>query len=350
MIIVQVEKLVYGGAGLCESEGKKIFVDFSAPGDTLDINITKDHGQFSEAEIVKIVEPSRLRVEPKCPVFGRCGGCQWQHLSYQSQLSWKQKILKETIERVGGALEPEVLPTLPSPKEWYYRNRIQLHSDGKGHAGFYKPRSNEIVEFQKCYIADERINEMLCSQRKEIGCRQKGMSLRLFEGPHFSQVNVEQNENVKKVIKSILNEVPHEIIVELYAGSGNFTFSMAEYASRVIASEIDGRAIRFAKDWVEQSKIKNVEFHCIPSEKISKVFNSKCDVVFLNPPRKGAAESIEPIIGLDPKTVIYMSCNPATLSRDLKRLIAKGWRLKKCLPIDMFPQTFHIEAIAVLSK
>jgi len=331
-------------------DGKKVFVEFAAPGDTLEIEIVRDHGSFAEARIMRVIEPAPCRVMPACPVFGRCGGCQWQHLSYATQLEWKSRILAETLARIGGIPESHVLPALPSPTQWNYRNRIQLHVDSKGRVGFYRPKSKEVVEFERCYIADEHLNEMLAAHRAEFATRDRGVSLKVSDGPHFSQVNTAQNEAVQKILIEWVSEVPHARVVELYAGSGNFTFPMAQVATQIFATEIDGRAIAAAKERATREGVTNIEFICAPAERILKKFKGPCDLVFLDPPRKGAAEAIEAITALGPKAIIYMSCDPATMARDVRTLATSGWSLVKSLPIDMFPQTFHIESLNLLVR
>lgn len=384
MVQLKIEKLTHGGNGLGEVDGKKVFVPFSAPGDVLEIEIVKDHGSYAEGCLLEIIELAPCRVEPPCPVFGECGSCQWQHISYATQLEWKQKILKETLERIGKVENPNVLPTLPSPKEWNYRNRMMLHVDSKGRIGFYKPKSKEVVEFERCYIAEEELNNQLNARRDEIAKRDRGISLRMkhpggdtsscdvsppgCEMVHFAQVNNAQNEQVKEVITEWIGKVPHETVIELYAGSGNFTFPIATVADKVITLEIDGRAVKWAREHAENEGIKNITFHRLPSDRLREVFHPPTlklrrgsappkaslhkghpDVVFLDPPRRGAAETIDAIIDLKPSIIIYMSCDPATMARDIRKLMESGWKFQKSLPVDMFPQTFHIESLTLLS-
>lgn len=351
MARISITKLTFGGSGLGEIEGKKVFVPFSAPGDVLEVAVTRDKGSFAEAEIIEVIEPAACRVEPQCPVFGECGGCQWQHLAYETQLEWKRIILAETLERIGGFGNPQVAPAIPSPKQWNYRNRIQLHVDKRGHVGFYRPGSHDVVAFERCFIADDDLNRQLGEHRQEFAKRDRGVALRTHDGPHFSQINAEQNENVKSMLLNWLEAVPHETIVELYAGSGNFTFPISTIASTLVALEIDGRAVSFARRRAASEGIEHIAFHCLPSEQLGKVnCEGSCDALFLNPPRKGASEALGAIMERKPATIIYMSCSPPTLARDLKVLAQNGWKLVKCQPIDMFPQTFHIEALAMLKR
>ena len=345
---LKIEKLVYGGAGVGEIDGKIIFVPFSAPGDILDIEIVSDHANYAEGAIAKILEPSGCRTEPPCPVFGKCGGCQWQHISYDGQLEWKRKILVETLQRIG-KVDFDVSPTLASPKQWNYRNRIQLHVDSKGRAGFYRPKSKEVVEFDRCLIADEKINAQLNSMRDSLKFRTKGISLRLEEGPSFLQINSEQNERLKSTVLNWLQEIPHDSVLELYAGGGNFTFAIAKIAKKVAASDVDIKAVRHAKGIMEKEKIENVEFFCEPADKTAKRFDRACDAVLIDPPRKGCADSLDAIAGLAPKSIIYISCDPPTLARDIKNFYGHGYKLSKSIPVDMFPQTYHIESVNLLT-
>lgn len=351
MIRVTIDKLAYGGAGLAAIDGKRLFVPFAAPGDLADVEIVADHGSYAEAGIIRIVKSSPCRVESRCPVFGQCGGCQWQHISYEAQLAWKKIILVETIERIGKIRSPHVLSALPSPLQWNYRNRVQLHVDSKGRVGFYRPKSKEVVEFERCLIADESLNEMLTVHREEYRRRDRGIGLKLREGPHFSQVNSAQNEQVKGILTEWLQEIPHATIVELYAGSGNFTFPMACVAKKVVALEIDGNAVEHARRHAGDCGISNVTFHRMPAHRARQVFHrGSPDIVFMDPPRKGAAEAIDAIAELAPKAILYMSCDPATMARDVLQLVEHGWHLEKSLPIDMFPQTFHIESLTMFIK
>jgi tRNA/tmRNA/rRNA uracil-C5-methylase (TrmA/RlmC/RlmD family) len=345
-----IDKLIHGGNGLGTLEGKRIFVPFAAPGDRLDVEVVKDHGTFAEARILSVIEPAPCRVIPRCPVFGRCGGCQWQHLSYEAQLSWKREILRETLAHLGGVADPDVLPAIPSPKPWNYRNRIQLHVDSQGHAGFYRPKSHEVVEFEACAVADEQINVELSARREEIGRRDRGIALRVDGSEGFGQVNSEQNEQLKKLLCAWLAEIPHEMVLELHAGSGNFTFALARVARSIIASDIDGRAVRAAMQHLEIDRLTNVQFLCMPDDRAVRRHANGCDCVVIDPPRKGAAEAVSAIVEAKPHAILSISCDPATLARDVRILCDNGYRLVRSQPIDMFPQTFHIESLTLLTR
>lgn len=358
-MILHIEKLIYGGAGLGVHDGKKCFVPFTAPGDVVNVNEKEDHKSFVECEIVSIETPSPCRVKAPCPVFGSCGGCQWQHILYASQLEWKKKILIESFRRIGGLENFEVPDTLPSPREWHYRNKIQLHVDSRGRVGFYRPRSKEVVEFPECMIADEAINLELNSRRDEISKRDRGIALRVENGASFEQINSAQNENLKAKVVEWMKEVPHDTILELYAGAGNFAFALAAIAERVVASDIDGRSIQLAKERQEAEKKWNIEFVCAPARpsfgggpgaRAARRLQTKCDAVLADPPRKGMEDSIDTVCELKPQTLFYISCDPVTLARDAMALANRGFKLIRSQPVDMFPQTYHIESLSMFVK
>lgn len=347
-----IEKLVYGGAGVGEVEGKKVFVCYSAPGDVLDVELVSQHTSYAEAKILKIIEPASCRVKAPCPVFGECGGCQWQHLSYEAQLDSKRSVLIETLQRIGkfekAFLDEIVFKTLPSPNEWHYRNRIQLHVDSRGKVGFYRSKSKEVVEFKECLIADERLNTSLNEMKESLRSRARGIAIRLDENNSFAQINTEQNENLKQIIVEWVSQIPHDTILELYAGSGNFTFALSKIAKRIVASDIDGRAIGYARERQKKESVYNIEFiRASAGDAINKM-SGNCDVVIIDPPRKGCLEVIDLIARLKPNAVLYISCDPSTLARDLASFRGHGYKLMRSMPIDMFPQTYHIESITLL--
>ena len=352
---VVVQKLISGGSGLASVNGKTVFIPYAAVGDELEIEIVKTYPDYLEAKIVKIITPSKDRALPLCPVFGLCGGCQWQHLSSETQLHWKREILLEAFERIAHMkrddIEAKIALTLPSPKQWHYRNRIQLHVDSKERLGFYRPRSKEVVEFEKCYIADERLNEQLQKEREYFRKRGKGVALRLDESEaSFLQINSEQNQVLRKTLIEWVNALPHRRVVELYAGEGNFSFEIAKKASEVIAVEVDKRAVDSAQKKAFQEKRAQLHFYAAEAAEVEQFVQGEVDLLVLDPPRKGAFEALEAIVKVAPSFMIYVSCNPSTLARDIAWLQKHGYMFQKSLPIDMFPQTHHIESMTLLKK
>ena len=347
---VRIEKLVFGGKGLANHEGRTVFVPLTAPGDLAKIEIVKENKDFDEGKLVELIEPAKIRVSPKCPVFGKCGGCQWQHLSYDAQLKWKKKIIIETWERIAKK-SVEVEDVIPSEKQWHYRNRIQLHVNVLGKIGFHASSSHKIVEFDKCLIADERLNKQLDEKRDIMKAWRKGLGLKIEDerdcDGSFAQVNTLQNENLKKIVRDFVKKSNSDFVLELYSGGGNLTFAIADTAKKIVASDIDKRAVAGANERVKAKEIENVEFEWGDAEKITQNHEGEIDLVLLDPPRIGAKDTIKWIAKANPKNIIYVSCDPATLARDSIKLFDAGYEIIKCQPLDMFPQTFHVENVAL---
>jgi 23S rRNA (uracil1939-C5)-methyltransferase len=366
--IITIDRLAFGGEGVGRSEGKVIFVPWTAPGDRVRVRVVSDHGRYERGEVVEILEPSPDRVEPPCPVFGRCGGCQWQHLKYETQLRMKEEIFKETLIRTGQIADPKIFPMVPAPDPWHYRSRIQLRVDGEGRIGFHAFKSHEVVPCDDCRIADPRLNAKLAEIRAsaerptgpfELSLNGNGM-LRTgvsSEEKVFSQVHPEQN---KRLIQAVLDfafgnaEIAFtrkKTVVELYAGSGNFTFPIADRAGMVFAIEENPKAVAQGIERTEANGFSNIEWIGGTAEwGLKKLYRRKTmvDMLVLDPPRRGAKEILDLIPVIRPRLVVYVSCDPVTLARDLNLLVRRHYRLEKVLPVDMFPQTYHIESVAQL--
>lgn len=358
MIPIHIDRLAYGGYGVGRVEGKVYFVPYGLPGDVLEVAVFRDQNRYAYASIEKIITPSPDRIQAPCSYFGNCGGCNWQHLPYEKQLFWKMAILKETLERIG-RINTEVLPIIPSPKQFNYRNRIQLHVNRAGEIGFYKTHGQEIVSIDQCLIAEDAINGALenMDPRK---IRQLGWDVEFIynhekdevhaEGGKgvFSQVNSEQNKALIKTVLQFLDG--SKKILELFAGSGNFSFPLAAQGATVTAieqspptkiqtlGEIPRGSVHFITGKVERVLKKML------TEK--KTF----DAVLMDPPRKGASLALKSVVTLGPQKIVYVSCFPPTLARDLKFFVDNGYRLEALQPVDMFPQTYHIESVAYLKK
>lgn len=366
-----IDALAFGGEGVGRSEGKVVFVPWAVPGDRVKVRILSDHGKYERAEVLEILEPSPDRVEPPCPVFGRCGGCQWQNMNYAAQLRWKQEILGETLRRVGRVNDLNLLPILPAPNPWNYRRRIQLKVDESGRIGFHGFKSHQVVDFEDCKIADPVLNRKLADLRNGIDAQRPvaGFELSLNgsanahvlpEEKHekvFSQVNAEQN---KKLIETVLQFsfgnaemafTKKKTIVELYAGSGNFSFPLAEKAGGIFCVEESREAVHRAEREAQNRSVTNMAWIAGSAEwGLKKIYRNKIapDVLVLDPPRRGAKEIIDLVCVIRPRVVVYVSCDPVTLARDLSLLLRRHYRLEEVQPIDMFPQTYHIESVSRL--
>lgn len=367
--VLTIERLAFGGDGVGRVEGKVVFVPWTAPGDKVRVRITEENSRFDRGEMVELLESSPSRTQPPCTVFGRCGGCQWQHLDYPTQLAAKEAVLRETLERIGGLRDLSILPIIPS-KPWAYRQRIQLRRNGHGDVGFLQKESDTVVEFQNCEIADPQLNEAILQIRREQRVTPPAFELILEKGdvvtqpledPErlFSQVNPEVNDRLIKVLLDLTFGRADPAfsrrwtVVELYSGSGNFTFPLSEWAGRVVAIEEVPAAVRKAETLARQQGIHHVEFIQGSAEwGLKKVLRSgvAVDSLVLDPPRRGAKEILDMICVMKPRQVIYVSCDPSTLARDLKFLVARHFQLETLQPLDMFPQTYHIESVTKLVR
>ncbi len=438
---IEITSLAYGGRGIGRLEdGKVVFVPFTAPGDVAEVELTKEKGGFSEARLLSLKKKSPMRREPLCPVFTKCGGCQWQHIKYEEQVKWKGEIFKETLRRIGGVnlnSNPEgaspsagVLMDAPlsAAEEFEYRSRAGFHiRDGKW--GFFETSSNKIVEIDECPLLRPEINATfkelkdiglsnffhtvdialdLSSQDEaktvasffsesrlgkrlktdlvraiskvkalkgfEINFRRRGArgqgqvlhtegdvsttykigSLTFTaETGVFTQVNPAQNENLVEKVLSYSELRERENLLDLFSGIGNLTLPLAKGAAHALGADIDGRAIKRAKENKKINDIVNADFtRCQAGggkgayEEVLKILaKEKPAVVILDPPRGGAPEATKAIVESAPLRVIYVSCNPATLARDSSVLIKGGYKLVKAGIIDLFPQTYHLEGV-----
>jgi len=353
MTQIQIEKMVYGGLGFGKVDGKAHFVPFAAPGDIVDVKILKEHKGYNEAEIKKLIEESDIRVEPKCKHYGKCGGCHMQHMNYAAQLLWKQIMLEEQLTRLCNIAHPNVLPTVPSPFAWVYRNRVQVHRNGKK-VGFCERESKKIVDVAFCPIADTEINDKLKHVRETWPIPEDRLELVSFETGGFSQINVHVNRELKQLVAEWIFEGEHLFILELYAGSGNLTFDLADKAEKIIAVESDERAVIHGRRHINRNRKDNVQF---VNKRVEAFVKDKemrkkdlFDVVLVDPPREGMGRDVvDYLCHSKPKRIIYVSCDPATLARDINGLLKAGYKLERSQPIDMFPQTYHIESVSLLS-
>lgn len=367
---VFIESLAFGGEGVGRDEGKVVFVPGTVPGDRVRIRELSDHGKYKRGELMEVLQPSPDRVSPPCAVFGQCGGCQWQNVAYEAQLRWKEAILKEALERVGRLDQPNVLPILQAGAPWHYRSRIQLKVDESGAVGFHAQKSHHVVTFDECKIADPRLNSKMREIKQQSSLTEGGLELSLngsdevyvrkeTEGERvFSQVNRPQNE---KLVATVLDFAfgkaesaftRKKSVIELYAGSGNLSFPLAERAGTIYCVEENAEAVRQAEELAVEREMPNLHWIAGLAEwglkKLCRRGISP-DLLVLDPPRRGAKEILDLVCVMKPRQIVYVSCDPVTLARDLNFLTRRYYRLEKVQPIDMFPQTYHIESVSLLS-
>lgn len=364
--------------------GKVVFVSYGIPGETVRVKVLKDEGDYLRAEIVEVLEPSIFRENPPCKYFGVCGGCSFQHIAYIYQTKLKEIVVMEQLKRLGGFENPEEFTnlTIKADQPYNYRNRADFSINRHRQLGFRARHSHRFIHIDYCFIMHEQINRFLAilqgknTKRKthnvtirygvntgqwliqpeidtsQIATGQKFYTERLLgkefiiSDASFFQVNTYQAENlVKTVLKYITEE--DKVVIDAYAGVGTFTVFLAERAEKVIAIEESKSAYKDAK--ININGLKNIEYICDKTENVLKNRKIEADAIVLDPPRVGCMkEVLEGIAEQRIKKIIYVSCEPSTLARDLKYLKERGYSLLEIQPIDMFPQTYHIETVALL--
>ncbi len=403
---VEIEKLTYGGAGIGSYNGKKVFVNGGLPGDVAEIEIITEKKNFCIAKIKKIISPSSHRIQPLCKIFETCGGCQWQDLDYKTQIKEKENILAETLIRIGKFREINLLPMDPSPSVYGYRTRLTLTTvKKKTHykPAFFKKGTKNKIAINFCPIATEQVNQgidnlkrylrllgskgnlihkvyiaagdknfgITLEMRKKQKMEKKGLSLFdlklcdnekqldfsmgemlfTFVPSVFIQANKDINLKMVNFLKQKIGKHKNgntKTILDLYCGIGNFSLPLAKLSSSVVGVDSNHLSIKHAKINAELNHINNSTFIHSPVETFLENNNTSYDIVILDPPRDGAKNIIKHLSKIRPKRIFYISCNPATLSRDLYQLVLSGYSLLSVKPFDMFPQTYHIECIAEL--
>lgn len=339
------------------------------PGETVDAVITEKKKDFARAEVLKVSEASAARVTAPCPYFGECGGCNWQHISVEDQLSIKKELLESNFTR---ALKtPIEFSVVSSPKSFHYRNRTQFHAD-LSRVGFFKKQSHELVDVQSCLISDERINQKLTEIRKQRlpqrfeifldsnGSTQMSATEYGGSGQGFGQVNTEVNLLLKKQIIDWVKEVAPRTIIEMYSGNGNLSFPLIELDSvetyqslESFPESVESARSTWEKKLAQNPKlsIKKVHFHLGAAEFRGPVVMRKgADLLLVDPPRAGLDKAVvDSILESNIKDIIYVSCDPSTLIRDV-RLLSHSYSIKHAMAFDMFPQTSHVESLLWLSK
>lgn len=382
-LVVEIERLLPGGVGLAHADELTLFVSLAAPGDLLRIKIDRVQGKVGFASIVEILKPSPVRVEPPCPYFGRCGGCDFQQLTYKAQLEAKVEIIRDCLHRIAKIEAPGAIRITPSPNEWRYRARANWQVDVTAKLlGYFERGSNRVCDVEYCGVLVPELEETLEKVRHELKAdatvpwprdidaiagddgvsvspataglssgtirRRIGNETYSFSAEAFFQVN---HELLEALIAEAIGSAKGQFAVDLYAGVGLFTLPIARRFARVTAVEAHPRATAFARRNLEAAKLENVEVATLGVAdwlKHSRPFEP-LDFLLLDPPRAGCENAaIAGILALRPRRLVYVSCDPATLARDLKKLIAGGYTLDSVAAFDMFPQTHHVETVARL--
>lgn len=378
-INIKIDSLSYGGSGVGRHEGIVYFVPFSVPGDLLEVRITKQEKRYREAEIVKIIEASKDRIEPPCPYSGECGGCQWQQVDYRVQIEQKVNELRQALikHKLNEAAE-KIAPAVESPKQLEYRRtarfKTQADADGKVKYGFYRSESRDLIEIDKCMLLDKRINEFL-PKVKFDNPGLAGFDLFMDEGgdvhpfyrfsekdlgADFFQVNEGINTELLKYVNDIIKKYTagkQPRIIDLYCGDGNLSLQFADYAASVTGWDNSKTAISRGRSRAERlkqeypkCKTRFFEADVARSWKNIAGWSKQTDCIILDPPRKGLKNKTSRLAGLNVPLIVYISCSPPALVRDIAELQKAGYRVEELQPMDMFPQTYHLETVVVLRK
>jgi 23S rRNA (uracil1939-C5)-methyltransferase len=382
---VEIERILPGGVGLAHADGKTIFVALAAPGDRLRVTIDRVQGNLSFASIKEIVTPSPVRVEPPCPYFGRCGGCDFQQMTYEAQLAAKAEIIRDCLRRIAHLENPPEIAVHASPKEWRYRARATWQVDKEQESvGYYERASRRVCDVADCAVLvpvlQTTLEQVRATRRDALpdglkhidvvvgddgvslapefaDFRTSEVSLKVFDEVYsynaeaFFQIN---QDLLAPLIATALPNVTGETALDLYCGVGLFTLPLARRFSRVLGIEANPVASRFARRNLQQAQLENAK---IITSTVTEWLRANVrrldsvDFILLDPPRAGAESVvIKSILDLHPKRISYVSCDPATLARDLKKLLAGGYDLDSIAAFDMFPQTHHIETVVHLSS
>ena len=377
---VEIERILPGGYGLAHSAGHTIFVSLAAPGDRLRVRVERQQGNVLFASIEEILVASPERIEPPCPYFGRCGGCDFQQLTYEHQLAAKAEIIRDCLHRIARLPHvPEIVVT-PSPREWRYRMRATWQIDPDEQTiGYYERGSRRVCDVADCAVVVPQLEETLERLRKtewhefppglkhlDVVAGENGVSL----APAFAEFETAELELklpdevynysaeaffqvnpglLAPLIEFALSDVSGEAAIDLYCGVGLFTLPLARRFERVTGVEANPIAVRFAKRNLQRAQLGNVRVvHAGVAEWMrGRALSS--DFVLLDPPRAGAESAvIKGIVDSRAPRVSYVSCDPATLARDLKKLMAGGYVIEALRAYDLFPQTHHVETVVRL--
>ncbi|MGH8094773.1 MAG: class I SAM-dependent RNA methyltransferase [Chthoniobacterales bacterium] len=342
-----IQDIAFGGKGVGRSEGKAVFVPFTIEGERVAARIVREKKSFAEAKLVRVLEASPDRAAPPCPYFGRCGGCSYQHMRYEHQLQVKAHQVKQALRRIGKFREPPLRAIVPSPREYEYRNRITVHAED-GIVGFFRHDAHQLIDVERCLIAAAPANDDLAALRARRP-RDGHYTLRGQRGPHvFSQTNDAVASHLADAMAALIP--PHQLLlIDAYCGAGFFAKHHLPEFSQVVGLDWDVHAIAAAQNGASSAE-SYIAGEIAP---LLRAQLALCDpsltTVILDPPATGLSTEVRDILRAHPvAALLYVSCNPPTMARDLAELAA-AFRLESVTPFDMFPQTAEIEVLAHLS-
>lgn len=379
----------HGGEAVGRAGDLVTFASLGLAGERVVAEVVERKPRFQRARVTEVLRRSDERVTPPCPIFGTCGGCHWQHASYPEQLRIKTGVLRDQLTRVARITEPTLLEALPSPLQWHYRNRVQLVPvPGTRLVGFMRAHSHDVVPVERCYISDDRINEVIADAPwsalddrewaavDEIDIRTAphqaplvGVIGRGVEPPSgelayelgawrfrvpadaFFQVNLGAAEALLETAIEWLAPGAGDHVVDGYGGVGTFAVALAARARAVTVIELPGSAVSAVEQNARLNGVAHVRAIAAPVERALRTMRGPVDLVLVDPPRRGCGPEVTAeIVRRAPKRIVYVSCEPSTLARDVRALVEGGYRLVKSRVVDMFPQTFHLESVTLLER
>jgi 23S rRNA (uracil1939-C5)-methyltransferase len=364
-LTVRVDDVAFGGEGVARFEQLVVFVPFVISGELVEVEVTEVKRKYARARLLKVIEPSPCRVIAPCPYFGACGGCQYQHIDYAAQLELKHKQISDIFVRIGKFSAAVVAPIVPCPQPYGYRNRVMIRSQWDKfkqglNIGFLRHDSGLVVDIEDCKISEPAINEQIRHVRARPPPK-GGLKVVLRIAPEgwevpadsFFQNNFFLLPKLVETVRQMVSNSGARLLVDAYCGVGFFALETADLVDRFIGIELDRHAIKAARANAVKKARTNGDF--IPGtteEQLPRVLERPGGrvSVLLDPPRTGCRpEVLELLRRTRPSQVIYVSCHPATLARDLNILaVSSVFELKQVIPLDMFPQTQHVECVAEL--
>lgn len=380
---VKIEKIVPGGYGLGFAENLTVFTALAAIGDKLRVRIREKKGKVVFAEIVEILESSPQRIKPPCSYFGVCGGCDFQQMNYAAQLASKEAIIRDCLRRIGKINYEKEIEIVGSPREFGYRARARWHADTRAQKiGYFKRHSHQIIDIENCPILVDELQNKLTDLRENLNWKEfwaekieietassdkqiSVYSTELIEPTQeiFFQVGGEKYYYdatgffqgnpflIEKLVEYAADGVKGQTALDLFCGVGLFSLPLARNFEKVIGVEANEKAIDFAKKNADYAKVPAIEFYArnVGEFLAENTFNT-VDFILLDPPRTGAEpETIKSILKMRPPQLVYVSCDPATLARDLRLLTEHHYAIESIAAFDLFPQTHHIETVVRLS-
>jgi 23S rRNA (uracil1939-C5)-methyltransferase len=403
---LELTNMAHGGTALGRHEGRVVFVPYAIPGEVVRVRLSEVHTRWARADLLEVLQPSPHRVEPPCPYFGpgRCGGCQFQHIDYDGQVLFKREVVVDHLTRLG-KLEVGVEEGIGAAEPWRYRNNVQFHVTDEGFLGFLAADTHNIVPIEDCLLIDPLLDEMWTTfdmrwpeiYRLSLRCGSAtGDRMAIFEleeyedfdievdfsvscvlmmpdgevvvlmgdpslveyvagrdyrisAGSFFQVNTAGAEALVALVRDLLQPAGSDTLLDLYCGVGLFGLALAGEVGRVVGVESEASAaadFRANARGLDQVRLMEGKARAVLSSVEEPV-----DLVVLDPPRAGAGEwVVSEIARLRPRRIAYVSCDPATLARDARHLVGAGYQLEVVQPVDLFPQTFHIESVSLFVR